>query len=320
MYRIVFMGSGDLGYGVLTGLLESNHQIVGVLPWESLSKTTWRTRLKRKLLSDISTLADKSQLPKLRPCRANTAEFAQQINELAPDLFVVAGWGEIFKPSTIALAKVACVNVHPSLLPRHRGSNPISSVLRAGEAETGVTFHLLTAAIDAGGIVLQSPVAVSRDDNGDSLRRKLSFRAKEMVVQALAQLAAPEFAPVPQDESVAFYHRRFQPPDAQIHWAQPAAVIHNHVRGCFPWFPSFTHHRGKKLLVLRGKLVDLHLSAAAPGQILFKIGAQVVVATGDPKRGLLISKFRLPGALGSVKGRLYVLRSLRVGDFIGAKD
>ena len=90
MYKIVFLGSGDLACGVLQGLLESEHSIVGVLPWESLFKTHWRARIKRRLVTDTSTLIEQHGLPRLRPSKANSSEFAEQMAHLAPDLLLVA--------------------------------------------------------------------------------------------------------------------------------------------------------------------------------------------------------------------------------------
>lgn len=314
MYRIVLLGSGDLANGVLQGLLESTHTVVGVLPWESLSKTRWRTRLKRRWVINTATLIERHRLHPLRPCKANSDDFARQMSELAPDLLVVASWGEILNANTIALPKRACVNVHPSLLPRHRGYNPVSSVLRAGEAESGVTFHYLTPAIDAGGIILQSPVCVAQHDNGDSLRRKLAFRAKEMVAPALARLGDPNFSSTAQDEAAASYHPKLQPAEAKIDWSQSAATIHNQVRGCFPWVNCHTHHGDKKLFVLRTEIVELYQPASTPGRILYKSGTQLVVATGDPRRALLLTEVHLAGTLGWVKAKFNLARSDWVGD------
>lgn len=316
MYKIVFLGSGDLAFGVLQGLLESEHSIVGVLPWESLFKTHWRTRIKRRLVTDTSTLIEQHGLPRLRPSKANSPEFAQQMAHLAPDLLLVASWGEILKAGTIALPKVGCINVHPSLLPRHRGYNPVSSALRAGETETGVTFHHLTPAIDAGDILLQSSVPISPHDNGDSLRRKLSFRAKEMVGPALARVSDPDFVPTRQDETNASYRPKLTPADARIDWTQPAATIHDHVRGCFPWFKCFTHHRGRTLLVVRSEVVDLYQTSIQPGQILYKSGTQLVVATGNPRQALLLTDIQLAEMLGAVRGKFYLARFLHVGDVL----
>lgn len=314
MFKIVFLGSGDLACGVLQGLMASRHQIVGVLFWEQLSKASLGLRLKRRLVPDAVTLAKSCKLPLLPAVKANSPEFAQTVAALEPDILLVAGWGEILTEAVIALPKLACVNVHPSLLPRHRGFNPISSVLRAGESQSGVTFHYLTRSIDAGDVLLQSTLPVFPDDNGDSLRRKIAFRAKETVVEALERITRQDFVPIKQDESRACYRPRLKFEDAKIDWHQSAQFIHDQIRGCYPWIKCRAVHRGRTLLVARSEIVELYSKCRTPGKILHKSGVQFVVATGDPERALLVSKVHLANPLSALQDKLYLARRIREGD------
>lgn len=316
MYKVVVLGAGDLGFGVLQGLLESQHDVVGVLPWESITDRGILKSVKRKFIEDNTSLIERHGLHKLKPCKANSEDFAQQVEALDPDVLLVACWGEILSENTIKLPGLASINVHPSLLPRHRGFNPISSVLRSGEKDTGVTFHHLSPKIDAGDILLQSSIKICPADDGDSLSRKLSFRAKETVATALDLLQESDKNRIPQDESQACYRPRLTANDCKIDWRATAQSIHDQVRSGVPHLTSFTLHRGKALHILNTKIVDLFHASTTPGQILYKLGTQIIVASGDPKQGILITKFRLAEKMGSTKGKLYAANSIAVGDIL----
>ncbi len=313
MYTIVFLGSGELACGVLQGLLASEHEIIGVLPWESLKKARVQTRLKRHFITDTQAQIEQYQLHALTPCRANSSAFAQQMAALAPDLLLVAGWGEILSPEAIALPRVACINVHPSLLPRHRGFNPVCSVLRAGETQTGVTFHYLTSAIDAGDILLQSSIPVAPQDDGDSLSRKLGFLAMQTVNAALANIGN-HAAAQPQDEQLASYFRKITPRECRIDWSQPAKAIHNQIRGCFPWTPCTTRHKQQVLQILESQPIIFHQPCHTPGRVIYRTGVQLVVATGDQNEGLLIRDMSVVHRFGKLKAKLYLTRQIHVGD------
>lgn len=315
MYKVVLLGSGDLGYGVLQGLVESEHELLAVMPWETIHTRSWKSFLKRQFIEDTQSLINRYGIRQLSPCLANSPEFAEQLAELKPDVLMVASWGEIFNPEVIALASVACINVHPSLLPKFRGPAPISSVLRAGETHTGVTFHYMTEGIDAGDILMQSQVPITGDDNSDTLTRKLSLRAKEMVTAALDNLRNPDFHAKAQDAGDASYHSRIDPAQLRIDWQATANVIHNQVRASSRQRNSFTHINDLMPIgVLRTQVIDLHRPSSRPGEVLYKIGTQLVVATGNERKAIVLTDVKMPGKLGSLRGKLFVARSVNVGE------
>lgn len=316
MYRILFLGSGELARGVLLGLLHSEHQVVGVLPWQKAHCTGWASRLKRVLMPDALALFKRHQLPVLHAERANTEAFLQEVAELQPDILLVAGWGEILKPEVLALAKVASVNVHPSLLPYHRGSNPVSSVLCAGEQQTGVTYHYLNAKVDAGDILLQSAIDISLTETSDSLGRKIGFLARQTVVAALSNIELPGFRAQPQNESSAHYAAKLPPGEEPIDWSSSALDLHNKIRGFNPWRQLFTRHRKTKLYVLSSEIVPLYQPAQEPGKVLHTSGSQLVVATGDAHHGLLLNGLSCTKKMGVFYAKVYVAKSVKAGDFL----
>lgn len=314
MYRIVFLGSGELARGVLLGLLDSKHSIVGVLPWEKAHTSGWMPRIKRILMPDNISLLKRHKLPVLSAPRANTEAFVKEVAELEPDILLVASWGEIIKPEVLALPRVACVNVHPSLLPLHRGSNPISSVLCAGEKQTGVTYHYLNTKVDAGDILLQSTLDIGLTDSSDSLSRKMGFLARQTVTDALSNIQRQGFVAQPQDESRAQYVGRLRNAEESLDWNRPAIDLHNKIRGRNPWRKVFTSHRCEKLYILASEIVALHQPAKCPGQVLHTSGSQMVVATGDPHQGLLLKQVSCPKKLGRARAKIYVANNVKAGD------
>ena len=317
--KLVLIGSGELCLGIMKGLQATPHSVLGVMPWESLMQVSVSGRMMRRAKrvlapSNLDFIAARGW-HQLTPCSANSADFAQQVNALDPDILLVAGWGEILKTQALTLPRFMTLNCHPSYLPYHRGADPVHSVLRAGESSTGLSFHQLIEAIDAGPLVLQSRILVAQDDDYDSLTRKLSLRAFETVAEAL-ELAAAGGPFTAQDEAIAQYVSRPNPTDRVLNWADPAAAIHNIVRASNHQRRPLTWHAGRALHLRRSRLQPLHRPSAEPGKVLFKSGAQVLMATGTPDMGLWLEGASPAGASGAapMAGRLYCLHRVQVGD------
>ena len=316
MHRILLLGSGDFVRGVLDGLLASEHRVIGFFPWEIRDKPSLKKRLKRFFIPNNLDFAATLDIPLLHFTSANSAEFIDAVGKLAPDIIMVAGWGEILKPATIALPKIACINVHPSLLPRHRGANPIASVLREGESSTGVSFHYLTAQIDAGNILYQSEIPVYAWDDYQSLARRIAFRAKETVGFALKNLDRQGFA---QDETLATYYHRLARHDTFLDWSQPAEKIRNLVRstGQGNYFRSL--HQGVELKIISAELVDLHCDLHEWGVVIDKSGSQLLISTGDPGKALFVQAAPANGKLGALSGKYYCRKKIRIGDRLSSR-
>ena len=327
-----------MALGVLEGILAAQHQVVGFFPWEVRAKTTLKTRLKRLLLPTRLP----GGVPLLNFPSANDLDFCQYAKSLSPDLLVVAGWGEILSPPTIALPRQACINVHPSLLPRHRGASPIASVLREGESLTGVTFHYLTARIDAGDILYQSEFPIYPSDDYSKLARRIAFRAREsvgMALEKMSQHAGATGSSRAQDESLASYFGRLAPADLFLDWTQSAEYLRNRIRSASPpsYFRCFhrtAFHRmalhrvalhrvaahrgagtgGTVLQVIEADYVDLLRPQTEPGVVIAKSGAQLMVSTGDPLRALFIRAAPAEGKLGVLGAKLYCRNEVHIGD------
>src|ERR1035437_1218810 len=142
--KVLLIGYGEIASCLVLGVLESGHKLVGVLRWEEAKNNKILYFLKNIFWpNNLTTLIKSYKIHEINLDKANSEEFKKRVLKLNPDIILVGSWGEIFKKDIIMLPTTAFINCHPSLLPRHRGSNPYSSAIIAGEAKTGVTFHLV---------------------------------------------------------------------------------------------------------------------------------------------------------------------------------
>ncbi len=287
MLRVVVLGYGELAQSVVLGILQTKHKLAGIMRWRHSKTNRLASFLQDTFAPDhLLSIIRSQDLKEIKAVRANTGKFTDQMKKLRPDVIIVASWGEILKSEAIDLPKVACINCHPSLLPKHRGSNPYASAIRQGETKTGVTFHLMNEKIDAGDILLQSEVEISEIDTGETLKRKCAFTAKEAVKILLDRLERAEAVPVAQDESKASYFPAISADDAYINWENPAESIHNQVRGLHPWVQCYTRYKNGFLFAKSSEVVKLDKPAGKHGVLIEKSENELVISTASPDKAI----------------------------------
>jgi methionyl-tRNA formyltransferase len=215
---------------------------------------------------------------------------AAMLAPLRPDLIISGGFTWLIPADVIAVPRLGAINMHPSLLPRHRGPHAIEWALRNGEPEIGFSIHRLADGFDTGPILAQGAVPILDDDAiGDVIARFFEL-VPRLLEQALARVVRRE-AGEPQDESLATYAGRFEDAWRVIDWTQPARTIHNQVR-------SWTGTRGMphgatgeldggRLIVTRSRLMDRAQTTGSPGTILERRAETLVVQCGDGPLELL---------------------------------
>ena len=173
------------------------------------------------------------------------------LKELGADAFVIMAYGRILPPEVLSLPRLGSVNVHPSLLPKHRGPSPVATAILEGAPETGVTLMLADEGLDSGPLLRSSaPIAIPPDATCADLQRKLFGMGAEMLPQALRDLDAGALKPQPQDEAQATWTKLLEKGDGEIDWRRPAEEIGRMARAYFPWPGAFTWWRGRRLKVL----------------------------------------------------------------------
>jgi methionyl-tRNA formyltransferase len=276
--RIVFIGTGEIGVPVLRSLLSSlEHQLVGVVTQPDKPAG----RAQRIEAPPIKVALAGSGLPILQPARIKREEAVAEIRALAPDVIVVMAYGQILPRAVLEIPPVACLNLHASLLPRHRGAAPIQASIVAGDRESGVTVMYMDEGLDTGDVLLQSVLEVARDETGGSLHGRLAQIAPAALEKALIHLQEKNAPRIPQDPSLATYAPKLQRDDGRIDWTESAALIERKIRAFNPWPGAFTLLQNtagteRKLKIFRAAVTGP--TTAAPGEILQSDGSFVIAA------------------------------------------
>jgi len=281
--RIVFMGTSDFSVPGLERLILGEHEVVAV--YTQPDKPAGRGRA--LAFSAAKRVALEHEIPVMQPPSFREPGAIESLARLRPDVVVVAAFGMILPPGVLAIPPLACLNIHPSLLPRHRGPSPIEGAILAGDAWTGVSIIVLDEGVDTGAILSQCKVVIEPQDTAESLTTKLAQASAQLLGDTLPLWYSRSLAPTPQQEEGATYTRLFSKEDGEIDWHLSAVDIWRRVRAFYPWPGCYTRWRGNILKVveaipLPGGGEPGRVKALAPNG-----GAALGVETGDGILGLV---------------------------------
>ncbi len=218
--------------------------------------------------SEVAAVGERFSLPVLKPAKVRTAEFLAELASFAPDLLVVAAYGRLLPKAVLDVARIMPINVHASLLPRHRGAAPVEGAILAGDPETGVSIMRMTERMDAGAILLQRAIPIAPDETQGTLKDKLAELGAAALLDALELIASGRAVETPQDDSRATYTSPVKKEDAIIDWSADAARIERMTRAFDPWPVVRTTLDGTPLMVWRAAVVGDETAAAPPGTIV----------------------------------------------------
>ena len=270
--RIVFIGAGDVGLPTLQALLNSEYVVVGVVTQPD--KPVGRAQLIEP--PPIKKALAGAKMPILQPPRIKERQAIEEIRALMPDVIVVAAYGQILPRDVLEIPKIACLNLHASLLPRWRGAAPIQAAIVAGDPETGITVMYMNEGLDTGDIMLQNKTNILPTETGGSLHDRLANIAPETLLAALRLLAEGNAPRIPQDNTLATYAPKLNREDGEIDWSESADVIERKIRAFNPWPGAFMTIDGKNLKIFSASVADL---SDEPGKIL-RSDKELVVAAG----------------------------------------
>ena len=272
--RIVFAGTAPFAVPSLDALVRAGHELALVISQPD------RPGNRGKILpTPVKQAALKHGLHVYQPERVGSPESLAQIRWAAPDLLVVAAYGQILSAEVLEIPTRGALNVHASLLPRHRGAAPVARAILAGDAVTGVSIMRMDAQLDHGPVLATREVQIGAQATTPELTERLAQVGAELVVEVLADLAG--HPPVEQDHSAATVAPRLRKEEGRIDWSMPAAEIDRQVRALNPWPGTIAELEGKEVKVLRGRPSE----ATAPGGLL--------VPTGEGS--YLVEEVQLPG-------------------------
>jgi methionyl-tRNA formyltransferase len=284
--RIVFIGTPALAARILERLLaelDAPYEIVGVVTRPDQP----RKRGLRLEPSEVAAVAERHRIPTLKPSKIRTPEFLAELKHFDPGVLAVAAYGRILPNQVLDAARIMPINVHASLLPRHRGASPVEGAILAGDQESGVTIMRVTERMDAGPILLQRAMTLAEDETQGSLKQKLAELGAESLIGALRMLARGQLTETPQDESRATYTEIVKKEAAVINWNVSATTIERMTRAYDPWPIARTLFAGEDLLIWRARVVDNQPTNSEPPGTLISLAPEPLVACGEDKLALL---------------------------------
>lgn len=215
----------------------------------------------------VKVLAQELGLPVLQPASLKDPGFRALLAEMQPDVTVLVAYGEYVAPVLLDLPRYGSINLHPSLLPRWRGSTPIQSAILAGDEVTGVSIIRMDRGLDTGPILAQRSTPVAPDESHAELSARLANMGAELLAETLPRWLKREIEPVPQTEEGATLTRTLSKEDGLLDWSAPAEEIDRRVRAFQPWPGTYTYWQGRLLKVLRARPMPVE-GDGVPGTVL----------------------------------------------------
>ena len=285
--RVVLLATPEFGVPTLRALARHGYQVVGVVcqPDRAAGRGLQLTA------PAVKRAALELGLPVFQWSSLRTPEALAILADLKADLFLVAAYGLHIPDEVVALPPKGCLNLHPSLLPRHRGASPVASAILAGDVDTGVAVLLVTSEMDAGDIVAQERTPIGPDESTGALTARLGEWGADVYVDAVTRWLRGEARPWAQDASQATWSQRLTREDARLDWRKDATALARQVRAFDPWPGTHTTWRGEPVSILAAAQLEWR-GEEQPGTVL-RIPQGIAVTT--PAGALLLKTLQVAG-------------------------
>ena len=246
--RIVFMGSPEFAVLPLEYLVQNGYDVAAVYPQPD--RPAGRGR--QIILSPVKQAAQKLGLKVIQPEKLKNPAVVAELAGYQPEAIVLAAYGQILPRTVLDIPKFGCLNLHPSLLPRHRGASPVTATILAGDEFAGISIMLMDVGLDTGPVFTRAQIPVTGHDTTGTLTGKLSLIGAHLIQDVLLHWVRGELKPQPQDESLATYSSPLSKEEGEINWNLSAVEVWRQVRAFQPWPGAFTMWRGKRLEIIQG--------------------------------------------------------------------
>lgn len=274
MTKLIFMGTPDFSATVLKGLLESGqYEILAVVTQPDRAVG----RKKEIRMTPVKEVALSYELPIYQPEKLSGSPEMEAIMNLGADGIVTAAFGQ-FLPSKLLDSMDFAVNVHASLLPKHRGGAPIHYALIQGDEEAGVTIMEMVKEMDAGDMISRRSIPITDEDNVGTLFEKLAIVGRDLLLDTLPAYLAGDIQPEAQDPSQVTFSPNIRPEEERLDWTKTNRQLFNQIRGMNPWPVAHTLWQGGRFKIYEAELAD---GDGQPGEILEIGKRQLLVATGE---------------------------------------
>ncbi|HOP22057.1 MAG TPA: methionyl-tRNA formyltransferase [Gammaproteobacteria bacterium] len=287
--RIVFCGTPDFAVEPLKQLIQNNYDVVAV--YTQPDKGIGRGR--KVQYTPVKQYALDNNIEVYQPISLRTDDAINELRDLQPDLMVVVAYGLILPQTVLDIPKIACWNIHASLLPRWRGAAPIHRALLAGDKTTGVGIMQMEAGLDTGPVYLQHECSISEIETASQLHDKLKIMGASALIECLKLLESdllPE--PMIQSEEGVTYAKKLEKSESQISWQESAKSIHQKIRAFNPWPGVVAEINGESFKLWAAESVNL-TSSCNIGEIVLANKEQLVIQCGDGQ--LKVTEIQKPG-------------------------
>ena len=273
--RIIFMGTPQFAVPALRQLVLNGYEVAAV--YTRPDKQAGRGR--QVAFSPVKQAALEMGLAVEQPPSLRKEEVTAQMASYKPDAIVVAAYGQILPKAVLELPEHGCINIHPSLLPRHRGASPVVAAILAGDEFTGVSIMLMDEGLDTGPVIAQAQIAVMDSDDAASLGARLSQIAAHMLLDVLPDWKRGRMKVRAQDNEAATYIGAIGKEDGEIDWRRTAPENWRRLRAYNPWPGAYTRWRGKTLKILQAQPLP-QMEGVSAGQVITLPGG-FGIGTGD---------------------------------------
>lgn len=288
--KIVFMGTPDFAVPPLRALTEAGYEVAAVVTQPDKPKGRGKTLLP----TPVKEEALMHEIPVYQPQKVkNNPEFMDTLKEIAPDIIIVAAFGQLIPKEILELPKFGCINIHASLLPKYRGAAPIQQAVIDGEKESGVTIMQMAEGLDTGDMISKIVIPLSSEETGGSLFGKLAQAGAELLIKTLPSIeqGTAEYEKQPE-ESPTPYAAMITKQMGLMDFNRQACELERLVRGLNPWPSAYTFINGKTLKVWKCK-VSMEETEAVPGTVFLTDKEGIHVACGQGV--LILTEVQLEG-------------------------
>ena len=289
--KVVYMGTPDFAVPPLAALVKAGYEVAAVITQPDKPKGRGKTLMP----TPVKEEAMKHEIPVYQPVKVRDPEFVEILRELAPDIIIVAAFGQIIPKTILDLPKFGCINIHASLLPKYRGAAPIQQAVIDGEKESGVTIMRMGTGLDTGDMISRIVVPIEAEETGGSLFDKLAQAGADLLIETLPSIEngtanyekQPEESPTP-------YAAMITKKMGLMDFSKSAEELERLVRGLNPWPSAYTFLNGKTLKVWKSTVEKgVNGGKAAPGTITAVDKAGIHVACGE--NTLVLREVQLEG-------------------------
>lgn len=289
--KVVYMGTPDFAVPPLAALVKAGYEVAAVITQPDKPKGRGKTLMP----TPVKEEAMKHEIPVYQPVKVRDPEFVEILRELAPDIIIVAAFGQIIPKTILDLPKFGCINIHASLLPKYRGAAPIQQAVIDGEKESGVTIMRMGTGLDTGDMISRIVVPIEAEETGGSLFDKLAQAGAGLLIETLPSIEngtanyekQPEESPTP-------YAAMITKKMGLMDFSKSAEELERLVRGLNPWPSAYTFLNGKTLKVWKSTVEKgVNGGKAAPGTITVVDKAGIHVACGE--NTLVLREVQLEG-------------------------